>query len=73
VKAGWGDWAGPGQMVVSTKIQRIRDRKLEEINTAELAKKEGRKDKKMPHVMISERRVKQASKYCKCSRCYHIY
>ena len=63
VKAGWGDWAGPGAAGVSTKILNIRDRLLKKVEEETTEKKKGRKDAKMPNVMISDRRVKTAAKY----------
>jgi U3 small nucleolar RNA-associated protein 14 len=63
VKAGWGDWAGPGASGVSTKILDIRNRLLKKVNEDSDNKKRGRKDTKMPNVMISDRRVKTAAKY----------
>jgi len=46
-------------MLVSAKIEGIRDRHLKKI----LEMKEGNKDKKLPKVIRSERRVKMAAKY----------
>jgi Utp14 protein len=63
VKAGWGDWAGPGATGVSTKILDIRNRLLKQVNEDSENKKRGRKDTKMPNVMISDRRIKTAAKY----------
>ncbi len=63
VKAGWGDWAGPGNMMVSNRIQKIRDYKISQIEKEEEAKKQTRMDKAMPNVVISERRIKTAGKY----------
>lgn len=64
VKAGWGDWAGPGETrMVSKKIQDKRDKLITKIQTESEAKRLDRKDSKRMNVMISERRVKTASKY----------
>ncbi len=63
VKAGWGDWAGPGEMMVSDKIKRIRDFKIKKIELEENEKLKTRLDKRMPNVMLSERKVKSASKF----------
>jgi hypothetical protein len=63
VKAGWGDWAGPGAMEVSPKILAIRNKKLKAADDDAAAKKHARTDAKKPNVMISDRRVKTAAKY----------
>ena len=63
MKAGWGDWAGPGATGVSTKILNIRNKLLKKVEDETNEKKKGRKDTKMPNVMISDRRVKTAAKY----------
>jgi len=63
VKAGWGDWAGPGAMEVSPKILAIRNKKLKAADDDAAAKKQARTDAKKPNVMISDRRVKTAAKY----------
>lgn len=63
VKAGWGDWAGPGSMMVSAKIQRMRDSKLKKIDAAEEQAKGNRADRKMANVVLSERRIKTAAKF----------
>jgi len=66
VKAGWGDWAGPGENNrVSEKILASRQKLLTKIQTEHDTKVAGRKDtgKKLMGVMISERRIKTASKY----------
>lgn len=62
-KPGWGDWAGPGAMMVSDKIQRIRDKKLKALAVEEGKQMDVRGDRKKPNVMVSERRVKTAAKY----------
>ena len=31
VKAGWGDWAGPGAMEVSSKIMNIRNKAMKKV------------------------------------------
>lgn len=63
MKAGWGDWAGPGAMVVSDKIKRKRDRLISHIQIDAEKKKLARGDARKPKVMISERRVKTSSKF----------
>ena len=62
VKAGWGDWAGPGKEV-SQKILSKRDKLIAAAEADAARKKMGRKDTKMPNVVLSERRVKTASKF----------
>jgi U3 small nucleolar RNA-associated protein 14 len=65
VKAGWGDWAGPGAggMQISQKVLNKRDRLLTKVQQENAVKVLGRADHKMAGVMISNRRVKTASKY----------
>ena len=63
MKAGWGDWAGPGASGVSAKILSIRDRQLKIVEEETALLKKGRKDTKIPNVIISDRRVKTAAKY----------
>lgn len=69
MKAGWGDWAGPGASTsmdgASDKITKKRNRLLTKIHEEEADKKKGRADntKKMFNVMIAEKRVKSASKF----------
>jgi U3 small nucleolar RNA-associated protein 14 len=41
----------------------IRNRLLKQVNEDSENKKRGRKDTKMPNVMISDRRIKTAAKY----------
>ena len=43
VKAGWGDWAGPGNTGVSTKILNTRNRLMQKVDEAAAAKKLERK------------------------------
>ena len=62
VKAGWGDWAGPGKEV-SEKILSKRDKLIAAAEAEAALKKSKRKDAKMPNVILSERRVKTAAKY----------
>ena len=62
VKAGWGDWAGPGKEI-SQKIQSKRDRLVAAAEADAAQKKKARKDNRMPNVVLSDRRVKTASKY----------
>ena len=63
MKAGWGDWAGPGETTVSNKILAIRDKMITKIQKDSEVKKMSRKDNKLMNVIISERRIKTASKY----------
>ena len=63
MKAGWGDWAGPGNMLVSNKILNTRNRLMKRVDEDSEEKKKGRKDTKIPNVMISERKIKTAAKY----------
>ena len=63
VKAGWGDWAGPGQMQVSQKILKKRDALITKIQQENQVKKLDRKDAKKSNVIISEKRVKSFAKY----------
>jgi len=39
VKAGWGDWAGPGAMEVSSKIMNIRNRAMKKVSCNNVIKK----------------------------------
>jgi U3 small nucleolar RNA-associated protein 14 len=63
VKAGWGDWAGPGEMVVSKKILDKRNKLVMQVQKDNEIKKLERKDAKLSNVMISERRITNAAKY----------
>eukprot|EP01034_Spumella_vulgaris_P021398 gene21398-27428_t len=64
VKAGWGDWAGPGASeMVSQKIQDKRQKLLTQVQSENNKKKLVRKDNKILNVHINERRIKTASKY----------
>lgn len=63
VKAGWGDWAGPGLTGISQRTQLRRDSMLKAAQEEDEIKRKARKDNKMYNVMISERRIKTASKY----------
>lgn len=63
VKPGWGDWAGPGAVRVSRRTLLRRDMLLQEAEKAAEEKRSKRKDNKMFNVMISDRRIKTASKY----------
>lgn len=65
VKAGWGDWAGPGAggMAISKKTLDKRDRLMTKVQSEHASKVLGRADSKMSAVMISNRRIKTASKY----------
>jgi U3 small nucleolar RNA-associated protein 14 len=42
VKAGWGDWAGPGASGISPKILGIRNRLLKKVEDETLEKKKVR-------------------------------
>ena len=65
MKAGWGDWAGPGAggMAISKKTLDKRDRLLTKVQGEHASKVLGRADSKLSSVMISNRRIKTASKY----------
>lgn len=63
MKAGWGDWAGPGGMEISKKILDKRNKLMMQVQKESETKKLDRKDNKMSHVMISERRITNNSKY----------
>lgn len=63
VKAGWGDWAGPGASLVSDKILKRRDKLVKAAESEADEKRQKRKDVKQPNVIISDRRVKTASKF----------
>ena len=70
VKAGWGDWAGPGEnMMVSQKILDKRAKLITKIQQDGDQKRMNRTDSKggdkskLLNVHLSERRVKTASKY----------
>ena len=65
VKAGWGDWAGPGQGAgfVSAKITKKRDRVVASAEAEADEKRKSRGDTKTPNVMMSDRRVKTAAKF----------
>jgi U3 small nucleolar RNA-associated protein 14 len=65
VKAGWGDWAGPGSMGISKRTLNRRDALMKAVNEEADKKRAGRLDssKKMLNVMISEKLVKGHSKY----------
>lgn len=63
VKAGWGDWAGPGGMEVSKKILDKRNKLMMQVQKENEIKRLDRKDAKNSNVMISERRIADAAKY----------
>lgn len=64
MKAGWGDWAGPGSNgMVSEKIQAKRDKLLLQIQREHDTLKLQRQDAKKSNVMISEKRVKAQARY----------
>jgi U3 small nucleolar RNA-associated protein 14 len=63
VKAGWGDWAGPGQTGLSRRTLLRRDSLLQMAQAEDEEKRRLRKDNKMYNVVLSDRRVKTASKY----------
>eukprot|EP00605_Chrysophyceae_sp_TOSAG23-4_P000545 GSChrysophyteH1.ASY1.ANO1.614.1 assembled CDS len=65
VKAGWGDWAGPGPngTQVSAKILNKRDKLMKAAEEEAEQKRKGRKDTKMANVMLSDRRIKTAAKF----------
>ncbi len=62
-KAGWGDWAGPGMAGVSQKIVRKRQRLLKNLDEKKAEMKAGRTDHALANVILSEKRIKTASKY----------
>jgi U3 small nucleolar RNA-associated protein 14 len=63
VKAGWGDWCGPGKMEISQKILKKRNDLLQKIQTEHNTKRSQRKDAAKAAVIISEKRTKSFSKY----------
>jgi U3 small nucleolar RNA-associated protein 14 len=63
VKAGWGDWAGPGATLVSAKILKTRDRLLSKVEAEDAQQRAKRRDQKIPNVILSDRRIKTAAKY----------
>ena len=65
VKAGWGDWAGPGPNggQVSAKILGKRDKLMKQADQEADVKRAGRADTKTPNVLLSDRRIKTASKF----------
>ena len=63
VKAGWGDWAGPGQGGIGSNLAKKREKVLKRVHEDGAAKKATRKDFKMFNVMLSEERLKAASKF----------
>lgn len=63
MKAGWGDWAGPGATEVSAKIQAKRDRLLVQVQREHDTQILKRADALKTGVMVSERRLKQLAKY----------
>lgn len=65
VKAGWGDWAGPGAAGVGPKTLLKRDRLVKAAEAEALQQKAGRKDTKAKlfNVLLSEKRIKTAAKY----------
>jgi len=65
VKAGWGDWAGPGAggMQISQRTLNKRDKLLTKIQSEHASKVMHRSDAKQAGVMISQRRIKTAAKF----------
>ena len=66
VKSGWGDWAGPGNTGISQKILNKRDKLIkiqEDIANGKKKERADIKNKQMSNVMLSDRRIKTASKY----------
>jgi U3 small nucleolar RNA-associated protein 14 len=63
VKAGWGDWAGPGATGISQKTLKTRDRLMKKVEQESEEKRAERRDTKTPNVILSDRRVKTAAKY----------
>ncbi|CAE7661464.1 UTP14, partial [Symbiodinium microadriaticum] len=62
-KAGWGDWAGPGLLGVSASVVEKRRRLLKNLDEKKAEMRAGRKDGVLANVLLSEKRVKTASKY----------
>eukprot|EP00842_Homolaphlyctis_polyrhiza_P002731 jgi/Hompol1/3459/HPOL_003240-RA len=64
---GWGDWAGPGMDKINSKKNKAKAKAAEELAAKAAAEKEKaakkRKDGNLKHVIISEKKIKKASKY----------
>lgn len=63
VRAGWGDWAGPGATGIAPSSIRRRDKALQQLADESSTKKALRRDSKISNVMFSEKRVKTAAKF----------
>jgi len=66
VKSGWGDWAGPGNTGINPKTLEKRNKLIKVQEEAADAKRKQRSDiknKQLSNVMLSDRRIKTASKY----------
>lgn len=65
VKPGWGDWTGPGQGRNNSSCNYLlkREKILKRVTEETDAKKAARKDAKIFNVILSEDRIKLASKY----------
>ena len=65
VKAGWGDWAGPGPNgnQISSKILKKRDRLMKAAEDDAELKRKNRADAKMSNIVLSDRRIKTSSKF----------
>lgn len=62
-KAGWGDWAGPGMTGVSAKVVKKRQILLKDMEDQTSRLRAGRTDSRLANVILSERRIKTASKF----------
>eukprot|EP00981_Chlorochromonas_danica_P015793 scaffold14461_cov250-Ochromonas_danica.AAC.3 len=65
LKAGWGDWAGPGAggMQISPRLLQKREKAILKVQKENECKRMDRKDYKKQQVILSERRSKSAAKY----------
>mmetsp|Transcript_20502 Transcript_20502/g.22271 ORF Transcript_20502/g.22271 Transcript_20502/m.22271 type:complete len:332 (-) Transcript_20502:534-1529(-) len=63
VKAGWGDWAGPGSQAVSQRTLKRRDLALRQLENDRKLNSSTRRDFKKEGVIISEKRIKSAAKF----------
>ena len=72
VKAGWGDWAGPGNTGISPAAVKRRDKAVQRVIGESEAMRKARKDSKLLNVIISEDRIKTDSKY-KISKIPHPF
>ncbi len=63
MKAGWGDWAGPGSQAVSQRTLKRRDLALRQLENDRKLNSSTRRDFKKEGVIISEKRIKSAAKF----------